>query len=101
MVLTDWSPDGKFMTFFTGVLVLVPVGDAKRPQDRKEIDWLREDYDVGQGRFSPDNRFLAYLSNEDNVERGEVYVRPFDPNKPDAPPPGAAGAGVEGRRQSA
>ena len=89
MVLTDWSPDGKYMTFFTGVLVLVPMDDAKRPQDRKEIDWLREDYDVGQGRFSPDNRFLAYLSNEDNVERGEVYVRPFDPNKPDAPPPGA------------
>ena len=26
MVLTDWSPDGKFITFFTGVLVLVPVG---------------------------------------------------------------------------
>jgi len=90
MVLTDWSPDGKFMTFFTGVLVLVPVGDAKRPQDRKEIDWLREDYDVGQGRFSPDNRFLAYLSNEDNVERGEVWVRPFDAAKPDAPPTGKA-----------
>ena len=88
MVLTDWSPDGKFITFFTGVLVLVPVDGAKRPQDRKEIDWLREDYDVGQGRFSPDNRFLAYLSNEDNVERGEVYVRPFDPAKPEAPPAG-------------
>ena len=88
MVLTDWSPDGKFMTFFTGVLVLVPLDGAKRPQDRKEIDWLREDYDAVQGRFSPDNRFLAYLSNEDNVERGEVYVRPFDPNKPEAPPPG-------------
>ena len=50
-----------------------------------------------QGRFSPDNRFLAYLSNEDNVERGEVYVRPFDPAKPDAPPPGNGRAGVEGR----
>ena len=90
MVLTDWSPDGKFVTFYTGVLVLVPVGGNQRAQDRKEIDWLREDYDVGQGRFSPDNRFLAYLSNEDNVDRGEVYVRPFDPNKPDAPPAGAA-----------
>jgi len=90
MVLTDWSPDGKYVTFFTGVLVLVPIGDGKRPEERKEIDWLREDYDVGQGRFSPDNRFLAYLSNEDNVERGEVWVRPFDAAKPDAPPAGPA-----------
>ena len=25
MVLTDWSPDGKFLTFFTGVLLVVPL----------------------------------------------------------------------------
>ena len=72
MVLTDWSPDGKFLTFFTGVIVVVPIGDDKKGLERKEIDWLREDYDAGQGRFSPDNRFLAYLSNEADVDRGEV-----------------------------
>ena len=27
MVLTDWSPDGKFLTFYTGVLLVVPIGD--------------------------------------------------------------------------
>jgi Tol biopolymer transport system component len=90
MVLTDWSPDGKFLTFYTGVLVLVPIGTNAKASERKEIDWLREDYDVGQGRFSPDNRFLAFVSNEANVDRGEVYVRPFDASKPDAPPPGPA-----------
>jgi Tol biopolymer transport system component len=90
MVLTDWSPDGKFLTFFTGVIVVVPVGDDKKGLERKEIDWLREDYDAGQGRFSPDNRFLAYLSNEADVDRGEVYVRPFDASKPEAPGPGPA-----------
>ena len=30
MVLTDWSPDGKFLTFFTGVIVVVPIGDDKK-----------------------------------------------------------------------
>jgi Tol biopolymer transport system component len=89
MVLTDWSPDGKFMTFFTGVLLLVPVTNNQQPLDRKAIDWLREDYDAVQGRFSPEGRYMAYLSNEKNVERLEVYVRPFDANKPDAPPAGA------------
>ena len=53
---------------------------------------------MGQGRFSPDNRFLAYLSNEDNVERGEVYVRPFDPDQARCAAGGSGRAGVEGRR---
>jgi Tol biopolymer transport system component len=61
----------------------VPIGDGKGPADRKEIDWLREDYDAVQGRFSPDNRWIAFLSNEANQDRLEVYVRPFDPGKPD------------------
>jgi Tol biopolymer transport system component len=90
MVLTDWSSDNKFMTFFTGVIVLVPIGNNQKASERKEIDWLREDYDAGQGRFSPDNRYIAFLSNEADVERGEVYVRPFDPSKPDAPLTGPA-----------
>ena len=86
MVLTDWSSDNKYMTFFTGVVVLVPISGNAKPEDRKEIDWLREDFDAGQGRFSPDNRYIAFLSNEANPDRGEVYVRPFDPNKPEANP---------------
>jgi Tol biopolymer transport system component len=88
MVLTDWSPDGKFMTFYTGVLLLVPLrpdDKAEKALDRKAIEWLREDYDVVQGRFSPDGRFLAFLSNEATVDKLEVYVRPFDPGKPEAP----------------
>lgn len=85
MVLTDWSPDGKFMAFYTGVLVLVPLDPNKKAIDRKEIDWLREDYDVTQGRFSPDNRYIAFWSNEADVDKGQVYVRPFNPSKPEAP----------------
>jgi Tol biopolymer transport system component len=90
MVLTDWSSDNKFMTFHTGVIVLVPVTGTQKASERKEIDWLREDYDAGLGRFSPDNRYIAFLSNEADVDRGEVYIRPFDPNKPDAPHAGPA-----------
>ena len=90
MVLTDWSPDGKFLTFYTGVLRARADRHAESRVERKEIDWLREDYDVVQGRFSPDNRFIAFLSNEADVERLQVYVRPFDPNKPDAPAAGPA-----------
>ena len=89
MVLTDWSPDNKFMTFHTGVIVLVPSPPTRRPPtkgDRLAAGGLRR----GTGRFSPDNRYIAFLSNEADVDRGEVYVRPFDPGKPDAPLTGPA-----------
>jgi len=85
MVLTDWSPDGKFVTFYTGVLLLVPVTTNQPALERKAIEWLREDFDALQGRFSPDGRYIAFLSNEADPDRLEVYVRPFDPNKPEAP----------------
>jgi serine/threonine-protein kinase len=90
MVLTDWSPDGKFFTFYTGALLLVQLRANEKALDRKAIDWLREDYDAIQGRFSPDGRFLAYLSNEIDVERMQVYVHPFDANNPETRGPGKA-----------
>jgi Tol biopolymer transport system component len=83
--LTDWSTDGKFLTFFTGVLLVVPLRPNEKGLDRKAIEWLREDYDAFAGRFSPDGRMLAFMSNEADVLKAQLYVRPFDPNKPDAP----------------
>jgi Tol biopolymer transport system component len=85
VALTDWSPDGKYLTFFTGVLLVVPLQPEVKGLDRKALEWLREDYDAVLGRFSPDGRSLAYLSNEKEVSTMQLYVRPFDPTKPDAP----------------
>jgi Tol biopolymer transport system component len=85
---TDWSPDGKFLTFTTGVQLMVPLRDNEKALDRKALDWMREEYSVFGGRFSPDMRFLAYASDEINTQSPEVYVRPFDASKPDAPGPG-------------
>ncbi|MGH9257492.1 MAG: TolB family protein, partial [Vicinamibacterales bacterium] len=88
--LTDWSADGKFVTFNSDFLILVvPLSGDQNALERKAIEWLREEYDVAQGRFSPDSRFMAYLSNEIEAETFEVYVRPFDASKPDT---GAGGA---------
>jgi Tol biopolymer transport system component len=83
--LTDWSPDGKFLTFFTGVMLIVPLRAGENALDRKALEWLREDYDAVVGRFSPDGHFLAYFSNEADVLKMQLYVRPFDANKPDLP----------------
>jgi Tol biopolymer transport system component len=81
--LTDWSPDGKFLTFTTGVLLMIPVQTQEKPLERKAYEWLREDYDAFDGRFSPDGRFLAFMSNEADVRTPQIYVRPFDSSKPE------------------
>lgn len=83
--LSDWSPDGKFLTFSTGVLLMIPVQSPQKPLDRKALEWLREDYEAFDARFSPDGKFLAFMSNEAEVRTFQIYVRPFDSNKPDAP----------------
>jgi Tol biopolymer transport system component len=89
--LTDWSPDGRYLTFFTGVILVVPVNTKEDPLQRKAHDWLREDYDAFAGKFSPDGRWMAYLSNEVDVLQPQLYVRPFDSAKPEA----AAGRAVQ------
>ena len=83
--LSDWSPDGKFLTFSTGALLMIPVQSQAKPLERTALEWLREDYEAGDAHFSPDGKFLAFLSDEADVRALQVYVRPFDSNKPGAP----------------
>ena len=87
MVLTDWSPDGKFMAFWTQVLVVVPLA-GQSAAERKGIEWLREEYNVLHGRFSPDMRYIAYITDQEENGKLQLYVRPFDAAKPENPPPG-------------
>jgi len=88
--LPDWSADGKFLTFTSGgVLLVVPLSGDQKALEREAIEWLRGEYNVARSRFSPDSRFMAYLSNEIAAGIFEVYVRPFDASQPEA---GAGGA---------
>ena len=75
---SDWSADGRFIVFSstsregtarTEGWVLPRFGDGK------PYLFLHGDFNVGEGRFSPDGRWLAYSSDESG--RAEVYVTPF------------------------
>jgi Tol biopolymer transport system component len=77
--INDVSRDGKFLTFVSGgvifVLPLASDGSALKP-----VEWLRDEYNNNFGRFSPDGRSIAYISNESG--RPELWARPFDPSSP-------------------
>jgi Tol biopolymer transport system component len=73
--LTDWSPDGRFLSFSAGgVPWVLPLNG-----ERKATELMREEYNVYGLRFSPDSRYVAYVSDESG--RNEVYVRPFDSSR--------------------
>jgi Tol biopolymer transport system component len=72
----DWSPDGKFIIYADGEaktgndLWVLPLAGSRKP-----APFLRTQFNEGAARFSPDGRWIAYVSEESG--RPEVYVRPF------------------------
>jgi len=70
---TDWSPDGKHVTFIRGgALWALPLSGDKTPVQL--VDTKGNDR---RGRFSPDGTWIAYESNFSG--RFEVYVQRFPP----------------------
>ena len=74
---TSWSRDGQFILFENwplrekGGIWLLPLTGERQPKPLLQT----VAFDQAGGQFSPDGRFVAYMSNESG--RTEVYVRPF------------------------
>jgi Tol biopolymer transport system component len=71
----SFSPDGQLLAFHeanrtTGEDILV-----LRLSDRKILPFLRTHFNEADPRFSPDGRWIAYLSDESG--RYEIYVQPY------------------------
>ncbi|HET6374037.1 MAG TPA: protein kinase [Candidatus Polarisedimenticolia bacterium] len=75
----DWSSDGKFILLQTSQGAALANTDLwiYSFEDKKAEPWLVAPYTEKQGRFSPDQRWIAYDSDESG--RAEVYVRGFMP----------------------
>jgi eukaryotic-like serine/threonine-protein kinase len=78
---TSWSRDGRFLLYDSSdpnprakdALWVLPLAGDKKP-----FPFLRTEFNNGEGKFSPDGRWVAYVSDESG--RDEIYVRTFSPN---------------------
>jgi Tol biopolymer transport system component len=68
-----WSPDSRYLTatILKSGLWVLPLGSGDRPRMIRAGDAV----DTWQSEFSPDGRWLAYMSSESG--KPEVYVEPF------------------------
>ena len=76
--VTDWSSDGRFIlytdsaaTSFGDIWALPLFGD------KKPIPIVQSTFNEGQGKFSPDGRWITYVSTESGLP--QVYVQSFPP----------------------
>ena len=74
----DWSPDGRFL-LYTEYVVHADAGSpdllARSSATSTSVPLVHTRFNEDQGRFSPNGRWVAYVSNESGVS--EVYVRGF------------------------
>jgi eukaryotic-like serine/threonine-protein kinase len=92
---TSWSPDGRFLLFFkAGSLADIWLLALGVGADRKPLPMEHSEFNQELARFSPDGRWIAYVSDESG--RSQVYVRPFDGSHVMGSP-SAAGAAVAGK----
>jgi Tol biopolymer transport system component len=81
MDLSDWSSDGRFLTFAIsdlkgGSLYILPLEGGP---ERKAIEIFHSDFRLSRPHFSPDGRYLSYVVR-DKADKREVFVRPVDPS---------------------
>src|SRR5262249_37673835 len=74
--LDDWSPDGRYLLYeevdpeTSGDLWLLPTTGERKP-----VLYLRTPGNELNGQFSPDGKWVAYVSDESGPE--QVYVQSF------------------------
>src|SRR5581483_11752191 len=80
--ITDWSHDGRFIIYEeassdTGfdLWTLEVTHDGKPAPGAVPRPYIRAPFDQGNARFSPDDRWVAYESNDSG--ESEIYVQAF------------------------
>jgi len=81
--VTDWSRDGRYLLYYElGAKTGRDLWALPLEGERKPIAVLQTPFEESLARFSPDGRWIAYMSNESGGY--QVYVQAF-PGAPSAP----------------
>ncbi len=79
----SWSRDGRFLMYETrDPKTKYDLWVLRLDGDKKSFPFLRTEFNEQDGQFSPDGRWVAYVSDESG--RREIYVRSFSPDSTDA-----------------
>jgi len=72
VILDDWSPDGRFITFNRDpALMALPMTGERKPFPYVQTMGANLD----ESHFSPDSKWIGYSSNESGI--WQVYLAPF------------------------
>jgi Tol biopolymer transport system component len=77
---SDWSPDGHYVLYQSvdpkhgNDILALPLDGNGKPQGEPQVV-VQTDFDEHGGQFSPDGKWIAYVSIKSG--RYEVYVQPF------------------------
>ena len=73
---SDWSADGQFVTYYrSDPKTQLDQWVLPMEGDRKPFPLLHAEFNESQGQFSPDGKWIAYVSDESG--QPEIYVQSF------------------------
>jgi Tol biopolymer transport system component len=73
---SDWSPDGRYLAYYrTDPKTQLDLWILPLFGDRKPFPFARSEFNESQGQFSPDGKWLAYVSDEGGTP--QIYVQSF------------------------
>jgi eukaryotic-like serine/threonine-protein kinase len=76
MFPSDWSADGRFLAYYrTDPQTQLDLWVLPLAGDRKPLAFLHSEFNESQGQFSPDGKWMAYVSDESGAS--QVYVQSF------------------------
>jgi dipeptidyl aminopeptidase/acylaminoacyl peptidase len=76
MFPSDWSPDGRYLAYYrTDPKRRNDVWVLPRFGDRQPFPLIQTEFNEWQAQFSPDGKWIAYVSDESGVS--QVYVQAF------------------------
>jgi Tol biopolymer transport system component len=73
---SDWSSDGRYLAYYrTDPKTQLDLWILPLFGDRKPFTFVRSEFNESQGQFSPDGKWLAYVSDEGGSP--QIYVQSF------------------------